>query len=522
VRTAIGTLVFVAHVLALPVLLDRCRRADLEVRVHGAPAAAAFDLRGELPAALAGAVAVELSGDPDEPGLHRVRWSLAHRGGFVRSVGAAQLVGPFQDPATPACGGRLVVGQAFLDRIAPLVRDNLARELAGFDEFPVGAFRRVAAAEVRWARFDDATAAAGDAALFGELAARTGPTLARLWNTDGYARIRIVVELSRVSAEVTVALVPRVALGRLTFELFAHADVRYGNSVVDWALDTFRADAYATRVVREEIDDAILRAFDPPPPFELPGGRSLRVDYCPGAHLEVASGQWAALPLGLRFEGPAGPHRVLPPRQGPAVPPPPDAGTSIAFDLDLDTLNALLYELWRTGFLDEQLDAAGLDRRFNEDPTVTALLSLRISPLRLALPPVISATPSGLTLAADLRVNLGDGGAVTPARVWAAVALDLAAGATSAGLAELELSCEPEPGLLRPCYGDLVAAMRARAGDARAELSAVLVRVLDDVFTGQRVSAPDTPAELVLGAPTTTAHGGNVRVAIDARLDPRP
>jgi hypothetical protein len=149
-------------------------------------------------------------------------------------------------------------------------------------------------------------------------------------------------------------------------------------------------------------------------------------------------------------------------------------------------------------------------------------LSLRISPLRLALPPVVAETPGGLRMAADLRVNIADRATITPARVRAALDVELTAAATGAGLAELELTCEPEPGLLRPCYGDLVAAMRAGAGDARAELSAVLVRVLDDVFAGQRVSAPDTPAELVLGPPHTTAHGGSVHIAIEARLEELP
>jgi len=515
VRTLLGALVFVAHVAALPLLLDRCRQDDLEVRVHGAPAAAPFDLRGEVPASLAGDVAVELSGDPHQPGLHRLRWSLAHRGGFVRAVGAAQLVGPFQDPARPGCGGRLVVGQRFLDQVAPLVQRGVEAGMRDFDEPVIGAFRRVAAVEVRWARFDDTLE---DKGLFGDLAAEAGPALARLWRSDGYARVRVTVELDRVSADVVVALVPRVIEGRLTLEPFARADVRYGNRVVDWALETFRADAYATRAVRAEVDDAILQAFDPPPPFELPGGRTLRVGYCPDAHVAVASRGWAALPLSLHFEGPAGAAGILPPRLGPAAPPPPAPDTSLAFDLDLDTVNALLYELWRTGFLDEQLDAAGLDARFNQDPTVTSFLTLRVSPLRLALPPVVSATPSGLRMVADLRVHLADRAAIVPARLWAAVDVDLGAG--SAGLAELELACEPAPGLLRPCYGDLVAAMRERAGDARAELSRVLVAVLDDLFTGRRVAAPDTGVELVLGAPATSFDGSAVRIRTEAALEP--
>ena len=62
----------------------------------------------------------------------------------------------------------------------------------------------------------------------------------------------------------------------------------------------------------------------------------------------------------------------------------------VALD-DEDALNALLYELWRSGYLDRRLAGAGLDRRFNDDPLVTELLSIRISPPRLALPPVIAA-----------------------------------------------------------------------------------------------------------------------------------
>jgi hypothetical protein len=461
----LGIGVFAAHVAFLPVALDRCRRPELEVRLADEP--------GTGP-----------------PGLHYRRWRAEYRGGFVREVGAAQLVGRFQD--APACGARLVVGEAFLQsEIAPLVQKGLEDELRGFSQFPAGDFERVSTVEVGWA--------------------------------DDHARVRAVVELERVSADVVVRLTPRVAEGRLRFDLRASAKVRSGVGIVDWTLERFDADDYATRVIRDQLDETILSAFDPPPPLELPGGRSLTITYCPGAPIEIAHGSHAALPLALGF-GP-GPGNLLPPRLGPAQPPPVPPGTSLAFDLDLDTVNALLHELWRTGFLDEQLDRATLDARFNEDPTVQSLLSVRISPVRLALPPFVSPGPHGLRMAADLRVNLADRDLLTPARLWAALDVALTT-QTQVDLAELELTCEPAPRTLRPCYGDLVTAARARAPDARAELSALLVQILDDVVTGRRVTAPDAPAELVLGSPTTTSHASGpsatVRIAIQAHLAPIP
>lgn len=500
-KTLVGILLVVAHAAALPLVVARCRRPELAV---------ALDERG----AVVTPARAETITAPVAPGLARTRWRVTYRGGFVREVGAAELVGPFQDPAAPACGARLVVGQRFLtDAVAPAIRDALAAELRGFTQWPAGAFRRVGAVEVRWTRFDDAA----DPGLFGELLP-TG-ALAALWRTDGYARVRAAVVLDRVTADVVVALVPRVDGARVSFGIFARADLTTGNAALDWALDTVRADAYATEVIRDELDDAILAAFDPPPPLALPGGRALRVAYCPGAHLAVASDGWAALPLALAFAG-------RPVALGGARPAPPDPDVDLAFELDLDTVNALLDELWRTGYLDEELAAAGLDRRFNDDPTVASLLTLRVSPLRLARPPVVTPAPEGgLRLAADLRADLGDRGRVTPARIWAELALDLEPASTEVALADLALSCEPRPGLLVPCYGDLVAAMRAQAGDARAELSAVLVDLLAELFTDRRVSAPNAPVELVLAAPRITAHpappSGTVRIAVDARLESR-
>src|SRR5690606_33601692 len=103
--------------------------------------------------------------------------------------------------------------------------------------------------------------------------------------------------------------------------------------------------------------------------------------------------------------------------------------------------------LWRTGWLDRELDEVGLDRRFNTDPTVTEYLSIRLSPLRLALPPVISATASGLRLAADARLAIRDGEHVTTGRGFGALDFRFATPGTTdlpvtVDVGAVELACE--------------------------------------------------------------------------------
>ena len=162
-----GALVVAAHAVAMPLLIDGCRRDELAVRVRGGAVAATFDLDGDVPAGLRDRVEARVDGVPAAsarpgPGLHRRSWHVGYRGGYARAVGAAQLVGPFQDAAAPPCSGRLVVGQRFLDdgaagpgTVAALVRDQVALGMKGFSQFPVGDFDKVTAVEARWARFGE-------------------------------------------------------------------------------------------------------------------------------------------------------------------------------------------------------------------------------------------------------------------------------------------------------------------------------------------------------------------------------
>ena len=182
----------------------------------------------------------------------------------------------------------------------------------------------------------------------------------------------------------------------------------------------------------------------------------------------------------------------------------------------------MLFELWRGGYLDRALAKAGLDAKFNADPLVTSLLSLRISPPRLALPPVIAPDGDHLRLSADARVTIADGATTTVGRVWGG--LDFGIGAETRALAPvavtlgaLELSCERTATRLAPCYGDLVSAIGERRAEFHGALTDAFFALLTDVFVERRLGAADVPADLVIHGvvPRVAASGGNGSLHLD-------
>lgn len=445
----------------------------------------------------------------EQPGLHRERRSVTYRGGHVREVGATQLVGPFQDPAAPACSGRLVVGQAMLDAIAPVMKDTLTKQLNGMDVFPVGAFGAIDTLALAWARLDSTP---GDRALVGDA-------------PDGYVRVTGRVRFDRGDVALIVALIPQRAAHELKFRIAALADLSFHNALFRWISDKLGADRIATSIAREEIDDILVTTFAPPPPFDVGNGQTLQFTYC-DAPLEIVDRAYGALPFAVVFTPLPNAPEILPPRFGPGTRAKPSADTQLALDLDVDALNALLFELWHTGYLDRQLADVGLDRRFNADPTVTDYLSIRLSPVRLALPPVISPSGGALQLAADARVAIADGTRVTTGRVYGALDFHFLP-ATSAelpvavDLGDLELSCERSPTTLVPCYGDLVAAVRGRGAELHGVLTDAFAALLDDIFVDRHIQGPSLPAELVIESvvPSIT-QSGTVHLELGGKLVP--
>lgn len=519
-KGAVGVGVVVAHAIAFVAIVPAFRTADLALDI---PAALIVgpEPAGTVPDALADRATHELAGTT---GLRHARYTVTYRGGFSRSVGVSGLVGPFQDPAIPACTGRVVVGQQLLDdghagpaTIAGEIKRTLAAELAG-ESFPgVGTFERVADVSLRWAQV------AGHPEDWGTV--DEAP--------HGYVRATAKLEFDRLDVPVVIALIPQPSRDKLDFKIVVRAHLELGNRALQWLSDRLGGDKLATRLARRQIDGQLVTALAPPPPFELPGGHRLTFGYCDGPP-EIIDGHSGALPFSIAIGRVDRDPRILPPRRGPTVHAPIRSTGSVAIDLDLDAANALLFELWRAGFLDKQLADAGLDRRFNTDPIVTEFLSLRISPPVLALPPVLGVGPRGLQLFADARVTIADGDTRTTGRVWGGLDFGFAPPGKAPAkrvetvpveLGALELSCEESPTRLVPCYADLVAAMRDRGADFQAELTRTFAKLLADIFVDQRVGASGLSADLVIRRVTPSAalsaDNGSLHLELDSVLAPK-
>ncbi|NVB80851.1 MAG: hypothetical protein HOV81_20810 [Kofleriaceae bacterium] len=456
---------------------------------------------------------------PAGPGLVRKHWSHSYRGGYTRDVAATKLVGPFLDPATPSCTGRIVLGQRLLDdgsggthTIAGLMQREIDAQLRGMDIFPVGKYRRIKGLSLEWARLESNPT---DRRLLGKAGA-----------PDGYVRATARVVFERVEVPITVALVPQRDAKALAFRIAAEADLDFDNRVLQWVSDKLGADAIASKIAREQIDDVLVTTFAPPPPFELPGGQKLRFTYCDGP-VEIVDNAYGALPFAVAFDRMPNAPDILPPKFALASRPSPRPDTTLALDLDLDALNTLLYELWRTGWLDDRLAEVGLDRRFNTEPIVTDYLSIRISPVRLALPPVLSpGSASSLRLAADARVTIQDGAYDTTGNVFGALDFSFAGPGKSdlplaVDLGALELSCQRSPNILVPCYGDLVSAVRDRGAEFHGALTEAFAKILADIFVDRRIGATGLPADLVIDRAVPTLSGaGTLHLDLTAKLVP--
>jgi len=502
VRRALAGLALVAaHAAGFGWLVHHCHGTELAVDVRSPLASPVRAISGEVPADLVPRVAIDdADGAPPGPGLHRRQWTVRYRGGFTRAVGAAQLVGPFQDPAKLGCSGRVVVGQKLLGEIGAQVRGQIEAELKGESIFPIGDYKRVVSFALRWAtlaRHPDDRDMVGDAPY-------------------GYVKVAATLVFDRAEIPMAIALVPERGAAALAFRVVARAELSFDNPVVQWISNRLRGDKLATRLAQRQIDSTLVTTLAPPPPFELPDHQILRFTYCADPP-EIVEGAYGALPFAVVIGRVDRAPDVLPPRFGHGPVRTPPAGTSLALDLDLDALNALLYELWRGGFLDRRLADAGLDRRFNSDPTVQQYLSIRISPVRLALPPVIAPARDGLRLSADTRVAIGDGAAVTTGRAWGGLDFGFANGSLDVGLGALELSCERGPTQLVPCYSDLVAVLRDRGADVHGALTTAFVKILSDIFVDRRLGFAGMPGELVIrGAqPSVTLAPSNATLHLD-------
>ena len=519
---AVGVAVVAAHAALVPTWMRATARPAFTVAWrHGLVGDAVAD------GALAPGVDAAMTRDGTGPGLVITRWTARYRGGVERSVSAPMLVGPFQDPAAAPCGGRLAVGQRLLDggdgTVATIVRSEVTAALSTVEVFGLGKFRKVDRLTLAWVGLYDVPFEAG---MF-PAAVRAAPTTG-----NGYLRGEATVSFDRLQFVVVLGALPRIKDGQLGFEIGVRAHVDVGNRTLAWVVDRLGVDRLATRFARGQLDTALLSALGPPPPLPLSGDRTLTLELCPDRPVEVVAHRYAALPLRWRLTAPVaatdGAPTIRPPLRGPVVLPPPRPDAAITIDLDLDAVNGLLYELWRSRFLDDELARLDLAGRFNHHPIVETYLTLRLSPLRLALPPVVApAPPSSLRLGLVAAVAIADGATITPATALGQVELGFAPGdriATDVALRGLDVTCTPTPGVLAPCYGDVVTAIRDGSTDSHAALGAALSTVLTELFVGRRLAADAAPAELAIDAARahTIVDATAVRLELDAHITPTP
>ena len=492
-KALVGIAIVTAHLIGFVGLAGRSSGTELEVEVRSPLVAERLNLVGKVPNAIRQRV-VETS-DGDRPGLRRKRWRVAYRGGFVREVGATQLVGPFQ-PANK-CSGRVIVGQALLDQVAAIMKRQLAEQLTGEEIFPIGKYRSIEALTLEWARFETHPL---DATLLGEAGA-----------PHGYVRATARILFDRVAVPLVLVAIPETSDTDLHFRVQAYAQVEVSNGVLQWInAKVGLTTKLATRIANHEISAMLVTALAPPPPFEL-DGQQIAFVFCKDP-IQVVDRLSGSLPFAVKTGG-----RVV---DLPAPTAAPVPARNIAIELDVNALNGLLSELWRTRYLDRELAALGLDRRFNSDPTVTEFLTVRLSPLVLALPPVIEPAGDHLRLSADARVTLSDGG-LTIGRVFGSVDFTFTAKlGVVPKLAPLELACERTPTTLVPCYADLVASLADRGADFDGAIAAGFSDLLNQIFVDRSFALGDLPGSLHVSSvvPSLLPGARGIRLDLDAKL----
>ena len=525
VAIACGLALLALHAAGFPLLLDRFHRPTLTVDL-GAPATtSSLDTSAIVPDELSGRVTMRIdgtgggdlaSGPPgDEPGLHQISWSVDYRGGFRDQVDASQLVGPFQDPSSPPCALWIVVGQRFLapgtgatgaGTLAALLEQTIEHEMVGFEQWPIGEFLAAEQVDMQWLAFDDIHRASRRRTIIRR--AKDPP--------PGVLQVTVTLRFEDGEVPLWFVLIPQIEDDAIRLRTHVEAELELDNRVYQWVSDLFEGDELVSEIASDQVDHALVDAFGLPPPVALGGGQELRFGYCRDQPIQVVTNSHAAIPLRLLplpgNPGSAGPNV----RPGEAPDPPAIrpvqlgspagiqqilGGTDrfaapLAVIFELDAINGVLHQLWTSGFLDRQLIAADLVERFNGDPVVQQLLSVRLSRPRLSLPPTLVPASSSevadgaglpeFDLGLEVALELHDRGAVMPARLLGSVGFGFGNRAPAGLVArlqldELTLTCRPRRDQLVPCYSNLVAAFRDRADDVHGALSRRFTALFEDI-----------------------------------------
>ena len=496
---AVGFVLFGLHAIAYPGLM-KGGRSDLRVTLDGE--LTSYD--GTLPfTAHATPARAKMSVENLAPGLRRVEWDADYGGGFRQRAAVTVETGPFQHG--PTCGVALLIGQQFLDEtLAPLARTEIEHGLAGVGHWTIGDFKKVGDLKLKWVK---------------------GKTL-------GGLDVALALVFDRATINVKIGITPILRAGKLALIPDVAAGVQLGSKVIGagaWVaskLGVFDKDQEARSQVMDLIDGiaGALQSLELPS-IELPGhAGTLPIEFCPDGQIAVVDGAYMAIPLALQADG------AIHLKRADKAPPPPDG--PIAVDVDLDVVNLLLHKLWTGGVIDAALDEKAA-QAFNVAEDVQRFLSMRLGRVTVSAPPTVErGTTHLLALAAEAAVELDDGNAVTPGRLFGRIDFDVGAAGghmklrlspddVARDLAEtVVLTCEPEAHVFQPCFATIVEAalteVRSRRTDVHDWLTTQLENVLDQVVTDYTFDLPgDRKVRVHPRAVTAAPDGESARLRAD-------
>ncbi len=536
VCTFAGVALIGVHAAMFPVLGESCKGTSLQVRIKAPSSAEHLTLRVEIPKAIQKRVKTYLNGKPANlrrasagPGMHRAEWRVRYKGGFERRVGFTQLVGPFQNLDKPACAARLFVGQSFIDdgKASPgtavaMVKKIILKEMKDFSQWPVGKFDKITELRAQWVGMDNKKWSED---------LHTTITFENLKDLpSGYFGLSAKIRLDDGAVNLKIAILPRIKDKEIDLKAYVNADVTLDNRVYNWVAHRFDIDDRVGSQVQDEMRDAMKDVFTLPPPVPLPGNRKLTFIYCPGGKLRVKDNTHVMIPVALHLDGahpgvlPVSLGRVNRDENAPRPAP-------LTFEFELEAINAVLYYLWHTNFLDEQLKNHGrIEERFNKNSIVKELLSIRLQNVRLSLPPTATATGNPkvpFQIAAAATMDIRDGKQITKSHIYSTIGFDFKGSNTRKAVArltfrDLEVTCEPEPGLLKPCFSDIVEVMRQRSDALHGELTRQFTDTFNKLVLDRYIGNDDSLAGFVTTGAKVSAtpmgRSGVIRVDVFGKI----
>ena len=123
-------------------------------------------------------------------------------------------------------------------------------------------------------------------------------------------------------------------------------------------------------------------------------------------------------------------------------------------------------------------------------------------------------------LGVEAAVSIRDGRDATDARLFGSVGLGFGDRAPAGLIArltltDLALTCHPRPGRLEPCYGNLVAAFRDRAGDIHGVLSRRFTELFEDIALGRTIDLETAQFRIDRASVHTSRSPAPGRVQVD-------